>query len=273
MRQIFLVVVTLTNFTSCATAPGNIPSVSGPALPMTSPGNVGMSKEGIARISKAMQAYVDDGRLPGVMMMIARGGKIVHWDAIGMRDIETGHPLEPDDIFRIYSMTKPITSTAVMMLVEQGEIALDDPVSKFIPAFADPVVLAEDGQRSQARRPITIRHLLSHTGGLTYGFFGNTAVDKIYLAKQPFNSSSLEEFVDKVAGLPLLAQPGERWNYSVSTDILGYIVQVASGQTLDAGTGSPLPTRHFASRAGGSGARRPGCSRTPIDDAGGDTGP
>ena len=241
--QIFTAVAALMTLTaSCApperggadaAAPVTIPRVSGAALPMTTPGDVGMSEEGVARIAPAMQAFVDDGRLPGVMTMISRGGEIVHWEAVGMRDIEAGDPLEPDDIFRIYSMTKPITSTAIMMLVESGDIALDDPVLKFIPAFADLTVLEEDGSRTPAARPMTIKHLLSHSGGLTYGFFGSTPVDQMYLAERLFESPSLEDFVAKVAGLPLLAHPGELWNYSVSTDILGYIVQVVSGKPFE----------------------------------------
>ena len=149
-RQLFAAVATLMTLTaSCApeehggagVAAVTVPGVSGPALPMTTPGDIGMSEDGIARIALAMQAFVDDGRLPGVMTMIAVGGKIVHWEAVGKRDIEAGDPLEPDDIFRIYSMTKPITSAATMMLVESGDLKLDDPVAKFIPGFADLTVI------------------------------------------------------------------------------------------------------------------------------------
>ena len=241
--EIFAVVAVLMSLTaSCAPAerdgtnaavPVTIPGVSGLALPMTGPGDVGMSEGAVARIAPVMQAFVDDGRFSGVMTIISRGGEIVHWEAVGMRDIEAGDPLEPDDIFRIYSMTKPITSTAIMMLVENGDIALDDPVSKFIPAFADLTVLEEDGSRTPAAQPMTIKDLLTHSGGLTYGFFGSTPVDQMYMAEKLFESPSLEGFVGKVAGLPLLAHPGELWNYSVSTDILGYIVQVVSGQPFE----------------------------------------
>ena len=150
-----------------------------------------------------------------------------------MRDIETGDPLELDDIFRIYSMTKPITATAIMMLVEGGEIALDDPVSRFIPAFSDLAVLEEDGSRTPTARPVTIRNLMSHTGGLSYGFFGTTAVDEMYLASKLFASKSLDDFVGTITGLPLIAHPGEMWNYSVSSDVLGYVVQIASGQKFE----------------------------------------
>jgi CubicO group peptidase (beta-lactamase class C family) len=210
-----------------------IPGVSGPALPLTAPGEVGVSAEGVARIAAAMQALVDDGRLPGVMTLISRKGKIAHWNAFGMRDIASGDPLEPDDVFRIYSMTKPITSTAIMMLVESGDIALEDPVSKFIPSFLNLTVLEEDGSRSPVARPMTIGHLLSHTGGLTYGFFGNTPVDQMYLEEKLFESESLEAAIAKLAGLPLVAHPGEQFTYSISTDVLGYLVQIVSGQPFE----------------------------------------
>jgi CubicO group peptidase (beta-lactamase class C family) len=214
-------------------APTTIPGVSGPALPMGAPADAGLSEEVLDRIAPAMQEYVDDGRLPGVVTMVARGGKIVHWEAVGMRNIEEATLLQPDDIFRIASMTKPITSTAIMMLVESGDIALDDPVSKFIPAFANMSVLEDDGSGTPVDPPMTVRHLLSHSGGLTYGIFGDTPVDQAYVQAGLFGKETLEDYVATVAGLPLLAQPGEIWNYSVSTDVLGYIVQVVSGQPFE----------------------------------------
>ena len=204
-------------------------------LPTAAPENAGMSSDGLARIGPAMQAYIDDGRLAGVMTMVARRGHVVHWDAAGMRDIDAGAPLEPDDIFRIYSMTKPLTSVAVMVLVEEGAIALDDPVSKFIPAFADATVLGDGGERVEPARPMTVEHLLTHTSGLTYGFFGDSPVDRIYNQSGFFTQAEgLDDFARRVAALPLLASPGDRWNYSVSTDILGRVVEVASGQPFDA---------------------------------------
>ena len=204
-------------------------------LPMTGPDAVGMSADGLARIEPAVQAYVDDGRVAGVMTMVARRGHVVHWAATGMRDLDAGDPLEPDDIFRIYSMTKPITSTGVMMLVEEGAVALDDPVSKFIPEFADVRVLDDDAERVAPAGPITIEHLLTHTSGLTYGFFGDSPVDRLYNESGFFaESQGLDDFARRVAGLPLLASPGDRWNYSVSTDILGRVIEAASGQSFDA---------------------------------------
>ena len=204
-------------------------------LPTATPDTVGMSADGLARIEPAVQAYVDDGRVAGVMTMVARGGHVVHWAAAGMRDLDAGDPLEPDDIFRIYSMTKPVTSTGVMILVEEGAVALDDPVSKFIPEFADVMVLDADGERVAPAGPMTVEHLLTHTSGLTYGFFGDSPVDRLYNESGFFTQSvGLEDFAQRVAGLPLLASPGTRWNYSVSTDILGRVIEVASGQSFDA---------------------------------------
>ena len=204
-------------------------------LPAAIPASAGMSSEGLARIGPAMQAYVDDGRLAGVMTMVARRGQVVHWEAAGMRDVADGDALEPDDIFRIYSMTKPLTSTAVMILVQEGAVALDDPVSKFIPAFAGVTVLNDAGQRVPPARPMTVEHLLTHTSGLTYGFFGDSPVDRIYNQSGFFTQAEgLDDFAGRVAELPLLASPGDRWNYGVSTDILGRVVEVASGQPFDA---------------------------------------
>ena len=214
---------------------GAMSNATDAGLPTASPENAGMSSERLARIAPAMQAYVDDGRLAAVMTMVARRGQVVHWEAAGMRDVDAGDALEPDDIFRIYSMTKPLTSVAVMILVEEGAIAFDDPVSKFIPAFADVTVLAEDGDRAAPARPMTVEHLLTHTSGLTYGFFGDSPVDRIYNQSGFFTQAEgLDDFAQRVAALPLLASPGDRWNYSVSTDILGRVVEVAAGQPFDA---------------------------------------
>ena len=203
-------------------------------LPTTTPDDVGMSSERLAHIRPAMQAYVDDGRLAGVMTMVARRGNVVHWETVGMRDLEAGDLLDPDDVFRIYSMSKPITTVAAMILVEEGEVTLQDPVSKFIPEFADVTVLTESGDRALPTGPITVEHLMTHTSGLTYGLFSDTPVDRLYNQSGFFfNSVGLDDFTTRVAELPLLANPGDRWNYSVSTDVLGRIVEVASGQAFD----------------------------------------
>ena len=178
-----------------------------------------------------MQRYVDEGRVGGIVTLVARRGRLVHWNAVGFRDLESGDPLEPNDIFRIQSMTKPITSVAVMMLVEDGAVSLDDPVSRHLPAFADVEVYAE-GELVSPRRPITVADLLGHTSGLTYGLFGRTQVDSLYREANVF-SGDLANLVEEVAGLPLLGHPGSRWNYSVSTDVLGGLVEVVGGQPFD----------------------------------------
>jgi len=211
-----------------------------------------MSADGLARVRPAMQAYIDDGRLAGVMTMVARQGQVVHWDAVGLRDLgASDDTLEPDDILRIFSMTKPVTSVSVMILVEEGKAALDDPLSKFVPEFADVTVLMADGDRVAPDGPITIQHLLTHTSGLTYGFSGDSAVDRLYDESRLFaEAQGLEDFASRVADLPLLANPGERWNYSVSTDMLERVVEVASDQTFD----EFVRTAHH--RAAGDGRHR-----------------
>ncbi len=210
------------------------PAAEAAGLPTADPESAGMSADGLARIGPAMQAYIDDGRVAGIMTMVARRGQVVHWEAVGHRDIGAGDPLEPDDIFRIYSMTKPITSVATMILVEEGALALGDPVSDFIPQFADVAVLADSGEKVAPDGPITIEHLLTHTSGLTYGFFGDSPVDRLYNESGFFGSAQgLDDFAQRVTALPLLASPSDRWNYSVSTDILGRVIEVVSGQPFD----------------------------------------
>ena len=200
-------------------------------LPWADAHEVGVSAERLEQIPLAMQRYVDDGRVGGIVTMVARRGHLVHWNAVGFRDIESGDPLEPNDIFRIFSMTKPITSVAVMMLVEDGAVSLDDPVSRYLPAFAEVDVYA-DGELVSPRRPITIADLLGHTSGLTYGFFGQTHVDSLYREANVF-SGDLANLVEQVAGLPLLGHPGSLWTYSVSADVLAGLVEVVGGQPFD----------------------------------------
>ena len=204
-------------------------------LPLGSPGGAGMSAAALARIRPAMQAYVDDGRVAGIVTMVARRGQVVHWEAVGLRDLDAGDPLEPDDVFRIYSMTKPITSVATMMLVEEGAVALATPVATWIPEFAGVTVLAADGESAAPDRAMTIEHLLTHTSGLTYGRFGDSPVEQMYNESGFFTrSEGLDDFARRAAALPLLASPGDRWNYGISTDVLGRVIEVASGQRFDA---------------------------------------
>ena len=167
-----------------------------------------------------------------------RKGELAFAETCGRADVERNKPMRPDTIFRIYSMTKPLTSTAIMMLYEEGRFQLDDPISKFIPGFANPRVYA-GGSRGKidsvpAEREINFRDLLTHTSGLTYGFMESNPVDALYRAKDGVDfgnaDTSLKQVVEKLATFPLIAQPGKAWNYSVATDVLGYLVEVISGQ-------------------------------------------
>ena len=206
----------------------------GQGLPMVVPEEVGVSAERLERIRPVMQGYVDEGSLPGFLTVVARRGKIVHFETIGMRDVENKKPVEPDTIFRIYSMSKPITSVAVMMLYEEGHFQLGTPVSKFIPEFKGMKVYNEDQTEIlDAKKEITIKHLLMHTAGFTYGW-GNKPVDALYKQaniREP--GSTLVDMVEKLSKIPLVHEPGERWTYSVSTDVLGYFVEVVSGMPFE----------------------------------------
>jgi CubicO group peptidase (beta-lactamase class C family) len=206
--------------------------------PTVTPESVGFSSARLGRIGDWMAGYVDAGKLPFAMTLIARHGEIAYFDMAGKADVEAGTPIAEDTIFRAYSMTKPITSAAVMMLYEQGLFQLDDPVADYIPAFAHMEVDIPGGEirTEPARRPMTIHHLLTHTSGLTYGFSEESRVGALYKEhKADFHprSGTLEEICDRLAALPLVCHPGEAWNYSVSIDVLGRLVEVLSGQTFD----------------------------------------
>jgi CubicO group peptidase (beta-lactamase class C family) len=203
-------------------------------LSIGSPKDVGISPEKLERVRPAVQALVDEGKIAGATVVVARKGRVVLFENFGMMDRDTASPMKSDTIYRIYSMTKPITSVAIMMLYEQGKLDLDDPVSKYIPEFKGLKVYAESGEHTDQIREMTIRDLLRHTSGLTYGFFGNTPVDRLYRdANILGRRSTLETMVDKLSRIPLLHQPGIKWHYSVSTDVLGRLVEVISGQPLD----------------------------------------
>jgi CubicO group peptidase (beta-lactamase class C family) len=205
-------------------------------------GDAGFDGRRLARIDDHFRAYVDDGRLPGWQVVLARHGKIVHSSTYGRRDAAADLPIESDTLFRIYSMTKPITSVAAMMLYEEGAFELKDPVSRFIPSFAGTRVFrggtAVNPVTEPMVEPMRIWHLLTHTAGLTYGFQYASPVDAIY-RRAGFEwgtppGADLAECCDRWASLPLLFQPGSEWSYSVATDVLGRIVEVASGLSLDA---------------------------------------
>ncbi len=207
-------------------------------LPSAKPDSVGMSAQRLDRLREGMKSLVDQGRLAGVVTMVARHGKVVEFEATGKRDIAADLPMQKDSIFRIYSMSKPITGVAMMLLFEEGKWQLDDPVSKFIPEFADLKVYGTDAAgnvvHQEQTHPVTMRELMSHTGGFTYGFFSNTPVDKLQIDADVLNiNNTLEEMIHRVAKLPLNAQPGSEWHYSISVDIQGYIVQKLSGMPFD----------------------------------------
>jgi CubicO group peptidase (beta-lactamase class C family) len=201
---------------------------------------MGMSSTQLARVDGWMQRLVDDGKLPGVSVLVARRGHIVYEGARGMADIGLARPMRRDTIVRIYSMTKPLTSVAIMMLYEEGYFQLDDPISRFLPYFQHMRVFS-GGARGKistvpAAREITFRDLLTHTSGLTYGFIASTLVDAEYRANGiDFQTAqtSLGELVERAAALSLLSQPGAEWNYSIATDVLGHLVAVISGQSFE----------------------------------------
>ncbi len=209
-----------------------------PSLPTAQPEEVGLAPDALQRLALALQTRVQQGHIPGAVALVARHGKIAFHQAFGRLDSTTDAPMSTDAIFRIYSMTKPIVSVAVMQLWEQGLLLLSDPISRYLPEFAAPkVAVLRDAslQSVPAERPITVQDLLRHTSGLTYEFRGATPVHKAYMeAKVARLRQTNAEQVTALAALPLLHQPGTRWEYSRSTDVLGRLVEVVSGQTLGA---------------------------------------
>jgi CubicO group peptidase (beta-lactamase class C family) len=207
---------------------------------VTKPEDVGLSSERLARVNAWAQQLVDNGKLPGLITMVARHGEVVHFNVCGLADVKRETRMAPDTIFRFYSMTKPLTSTAIMMLYEEGCFQLDDPITRYLPCFKDMRVYA-GGMRGKletvpAVRDITFRDLLTHTSGLTYGFMEATPVDAQYRDRGvDFQTSdkSLAEVVEIAADIPLIAQPGAEWNYSIATDVLGHLVAVISGKPFD----------------------------------------
>ncbi len=211
-------------------------------LPRATPAQVGLSSE---RLDKIMQMLRDDtGKnvIPGAVLLVARHGKIAYFDAAGLLDPTTKAPMTKDAIFRVFSMSKPITTVSAMMLFEDGKLALGDPIARYIPQFrqmkvgvekTDPATGKPALDLVPARRPITVQDLMRHTSGITYGFFGNTMVKKMYVEAGVMKGDyTNEEFADRIAKLPLSYQPGTTWDYSHSTDILGRVIEVVSGTTL-----------------------------------------
>ena len=214
-------------------APLAASAARGQGLPVARPDSVDLTASGLARIDSAMSAYVASGRVPGIVVAVARNGRLAHWKAFGVRSIEHKDPMEGDDLFRMYSMTKPVTTAAMMTLVEAGKVALEDPVAKYLPGFAGAKVWSSAGP-VPPRRPMTIRDLLQHTSGLTYGIFGETPVDSAYRKAGLMEPRwTLTALVDQLAKLPLVGHPGEVWNYGFSIDVAGRIIEVVSGMPLD----------------------------------------
>jgi len=205
-------------------------------LPRATPEDIGLSTAGLARLGRVMQGEVERGLVPGAVALIARRGQLGYFESFGQRDPASGAPMAKDSIFRIYSMTKPIVSAAAMMLWEEGRFLLSDPIAKYLPELGDVRVAVEQGAdlgRVDAERPITIQDLLRHTSGLTYEFRGNGPVHKMYTAARIYSRDQTNaDQVERLGKLPLLHQPGTKWEYSRSTDVVGRLVEVLSGMSL-----------------------------------------
>ncbi|MFJ9157782.1 serine hydrolase domain-containing protein [Streptomyces griseoviridis] len=205
------------------------------------PDEVGLDAKALARLDRHLAVQVDEGRLPGSLVAVARGGRVAHLTAYGRRDLAAGRPVEPDTLWRMYSMTKPVTTVAALTLVEEGRLSLDDPVHRHLPAFAEPRVYVggsgSDLRTRPASGPLLIRHLMTHTAGLTFAFYHTHPVDARYreagLDSSVKPGTDLAGTVDAYASLPLQFEPGTEWNYSVATNVLGRVLEVISGQPLD----------------------------------------
>jgi len=207
-----------------------------PAIVAAAPESVGFSAEGLKKLDAHMQGLVDAGHLPGVTTMLVRHGKVVNYQVHGKKGFD-GPPMTKDTVFRIYSQTKPVTGVAMMILFEEGKWKLDDPVSKYVPEFASLRVFKgvnADGSFDTvpADRPPTMAELMSHSSGFAYGLVADNPIDKAYVDTGVLGAKTREEFVQKVAALPLVAQPGTRWKYSVSVDIQGMIIEKLTGLSL-----------------------------------------
>jgi CubicO group peptidase (beta-lactamase class C family) len=222
MKRLFLVLI----LSLLATAPAGAAD-----LPTAKPEQVGLSSERLDRMTQALRADVERGRIPGAVVLVARKGRIAYLQPVGFRDKTASTPMTADAIFRIASMTKPIVTVAALSLYEEGRLLLSDPVSKYIPAFKTQTVGLE---RAPAEREMTIQDLMRHTSGLTYGNRGTTEIYKMY--PESSNASSLtltmDEFIERLSKAPLLYQPGTRWEYSLSTDVLGRVVEIVAGKPL-----------------------------------------
>jgi len=204
-------------------------------MTQSKPDALGFSSNRLIRINNLMNRYVESGKLAGAVTCIARRGQVFHYETFGYQNLENQTPMAKDSIFRIYSMTKPIASVALMMLYEDSLFNLTDAVSDYIPAFKDVMVGGGDGKLESPIRPMTIQDLLRHTAGLSYGghLESESPVDKLYDQADLFNTQIKNaELINRIAGLPLMYHPGEKWHYSVATDVVGYLVEVLSGKSL-----------------------------------------
>lgn len=205
------------------------------------PAEAGLDARALERLDRHFAGLVDEGRLPGFLVAVARGGRVAHLSVHGARDVAAGLPVESDTLWRIYSMTKPVTAVAALMLVEEGRLSLDDPVGDHLPAFAHPRVY-ESGSGTEIRTrppggPLLVRHLMTHTAGLTFAFYGSHPVDQLYreagLESSVAPGRDLAGTTEVYASLPLQFDPGTQWNYSVASNVLGRIIEVVSGRPLD----------------------------------------
>ena len=218
-------------------ASANAASGEGIGIAATEPESVGFSSERLQRLKSWTHQVVDAGELSGMVTLVTRHGKLVYSDVYGLQDIATRKPMSADTIFRVFSMTKPITGTAMMILYEEGKWLPDEPLSKYIPEFANLKVFA--GIDAQGKpileapvHPPTVGELLTHSAGFTYGTFTDTPLDKLVRESNPLGSGSLKEMIQKLAALPLAYQPGTKWMYSLSVDVQGYLVEKLSGKSL-----------------------------------------
>ena len=210
-------------------------------VPTAEPETVGMSSARLERLDRVMQGYIDRNEVAGVVTLVARRGKVVHFSALGERDAESGAPMTHDAIFRIASMTKPIASTALMMLYEEGRFQLRDPISKWLPEFADMQVALPPPTQERTGRyktvpaagPITVQQILTHTAGLANSYRGITQPDFAEMSAQRKPGDTVGDMLKRLAELPLNFHPGEAWEYGRATDVVGRLVEVMSGQTLD----------------------------------------
>ncbi len=231
-----LVAAALVTLAFSANATAKPPAVvAAPPLPLAAPESQGMSPERLGRLHAEVQRFVDEGKHAGAISLVARNGRIVDWRTYGKRDLEAGLSMEKDTLCRIYSMSKIVTSVTALILLEEARFRLDDPVGNYLPELARMKVLtggtAEKPLLADAKTPITIKHLFTHTSGLTYDF-GDGDIDRIYKAARIWESPTLDEFVRRVSTLPLVHEPGERYTYSISIDVLGALVEKLSGRTL-----------------------------------------